>query len=165
MKIIEKFLSGLEQKVDKDLIFKFFIVFSRFEYALKRAKYLKSNNNRVQPDWDVFALKLNRNLVQETSPEIKDAIDYFKNNPPKQQIVTPNGDLGWNIVGNTQQLNNKQLLEYIRRVRNNLFHGGKFQDGPVAEPARNEDLLKNSLIILNSCLEIDANVKFFFLDI
>ena len=46
-----------------------------------------------------------------------------------------------------------QVLDLIRRVRNNLFHGGKFNDAHSG-PGRNELLLRHSLAILHRCLEL-----------
>ena len=43
----------------------------------------------------------------------------------------------------------------ITRVRNNFFHGGKYNDLVVVDSLRNTDLLRHSLIILNECLELD----------
>ena len=39
---------------DRDLVFRFFAVFSRFEYALKRSGFLKYQE-RAEADWDAYA--------------------------------------------------------------------------------------------------------------
>jgi len=39
---------------DKDLVFRFFAVFSRFEYALKRGEFLKKQE-QAEVDWDAYA--------------------------------------------------------------------------------------------------------------
>ena len=44
----------------------------------------------------------------------------------------------------------KFLFLLIRRVRNNLFHGGKF-NGKWFEPERSEALLQHGLVILRHC--------------
>jgi hypothetical protein len=41
-------------RIDKGLVLEFFGVFSRFEYALKRAGFATGNERRVGPDWDCF---------------------------------------------------------------------------------------------------------------
>lgn len=46
----------------------------------------------------------------------------------------------------------QKILILIRRVRNNLFHGGKF-NGEWFEPERSEALMRNALIILRACGE------------
>jgi hypothetical protein len=52
------------------------------------------------------------------------------------------------------------LLEEIRTVRNNLFHGGKF----ASEPSRDRELLEHSIVILNAVLELDPDVMREFRD-
>lgn len=42
------------------------------------------------------------------------------------------------------------VLLLICRVRNNLFHGGKF-NGRWFEPQRSEELMRYALIILRAC--------------
>jgi len=49
------------------------------------------------------------------------------------------------------------VLQYVRRVRNNLFHGGKF-NGRWFEPERSAELLIHCLTILNACLEVSPEV-------
>lgn len=52
----------------------------------------------------------------------------------------------------------KKILILIRRVRNNLFHGGKF-NGEWFEPERSEALMRNALIILRACGESHHEVS------
>lgn len=40
------------------------------------------------------------------------------------------------------------VIELLKTVRNNLFHGGKYPDGPVEEIARNREILRASLVVL-----------------
>ena len=47
------------------------------------------------------------------------------------------------------------LLENVKMVRNNLFHGGKHME----EPARDNTLLESSLIVLAACLRWNSEVK------
>ena len=52
------------------------------------------------------------------------------------------------------------LLIFVRRVRNNLFHGGKHGNIVVdRNTARTERLLKESLIILDACLGLNSDVN------
>jgi hypothetical protein len=39
-------------------------------------------------------------------------------------------------------------------VRNNLFHGGKFADGSIENPDRNEQLLRVSLRVMHGILDL-----------
>jgi len=46
----------------------------------------------------------------------------------------------------------EEVLLSVRTVRNNVFHGGEFPDGPVAEPLRDERLVGDYLALLNALL-------------
>jgi len=50
------------------------------------------------------------------------------------------------------------VLAYVRRVRNNLFHGGKF-NGHWFEPQRSGELLTHSLCILRGAIDLHAEVS------
>ncbi len=68
------------------------------------------------------------------------------------------GNITWSDSAPTQVNDTDLLLLYVRRVRNNLFHGGKF-NGNWFAPQRSEELLKSSIIVLRRALEMNANVK------
>lgn len=78
-------------------------------------------------------------------------------NPPKKQIVE-GGVLGWSASTPQTDLQSDRLLIYVRRVRNNLFHGGKF-NGRWFEPERSTVLMQHSLTILNACLAASPAVS------
>jgi hypothetical protein len=56
------------------------------------------------------------------------------------------------------------LTDMVCTVRNNLFHGGKFPFARIKDPARDPDLLKHSLTILEACLELNPKVKGKFME-
>lgn len=153
----EKLLS--ESGIDKALCISFFFAFSRFEYALKRVGYRTIDKKRkVSANWDAFANAHEDHWGEGLPPEARAAFQYFDQNPPKEQICV-NGSLVW-----ADRPGNQRLLDYllmVRRVRNNFFHGGKYPPPNDAgtEPARNRDLLINSLQILDHCLKLDATVQ------
>lgn len=76
---------------------------------------------------------------------------------PKRQIVD-GGNLAWAPAAPSTDLRSDLVLTYVRRVRNNLFHGGKF-NGRWFQPQRSEQLLKHSLTILHACLAASKNVN------
>lgn len=79
----------------------------------------------------------------------------------KQVVV--DGRLAWGTVGPDESLSEaEQLLLYVRRVRNNLFHGGKFSAELFEDTERQEQLLRNSLVILSACLSLSPDVRGFF---
>jgi hypothetical protein len=52
---------------DKDLVFRFFAFFSRFEYALKRGEFLKKQEE-AEADWDAYANQLRGQFATVESP-------------------------------------------------------------------------------------------------
>ncbi len=143
---------------NKDLIIAFFVEFSRFEYALKRAGYIE-NNNRASADWDKFANNIQKKTqLSELKNKISE-VNYLLENPPKKQICKDN-KLGWvDAERDCDKSEIHWMLDLVKVVRNNLFHGGKFPYGPVKDPARDTKLLKGSLAVLDECLRLDKKVR------
>ncbi len=145
----------------RKLAWHFFVFFSRMEYALKRSgRYLKPGSADAQPNWDKFGSEHDGDFKPDDLPELKRAVEYFRQNPPRKQIVV-GGGLNWSApqsyAANEPLL--KWLLLMIRCVRNNLFHGGKFPMIPISDPSRDRDLLVNAIIILRAALALDVNVQ------
>lgn len=141
---------------DRELVFKFFTVFSLFEYALKNAGFCDlGRHNEAQPDWPRFARSIEPQFNPNASPELSSAVSYMLNRPVMRQVIRNNslvflhrtrprgiGDVEW-------------LSILIRGVRNNLFHGGKFRyDRP-----RDTELIINALIILESWSHCHKDVE------
>jgi len=61
---------------------------------------------------------------------------------PKKQVYS-NKALQWNDVAQEAENENDLILLYVRRLRNNLFHGGKF-DGRFFDPERSRESTINS---------------------
>jgi hypothetical protein len=66
----------------------FFILFSRFECALKRAKYIQADASAA---WDRFGKELGREFFDQVKATGK--AKTLLENPPKKQVVA-NGGLG-----------------------------------------------------------------------
>ena len=137
-------------------VIKFFLIFSRFEYALKRAGYLR-NRKYAEPDWDSFSDKINDYLPSQKNEyyEFRNAVDYLNKYPPKKQIVNKeeNGIKSLGSLVSKPRGNEAHVLStYIRRIRNNLFHGAKIP----FDPKRDSKLIKNATTILTHFLELDA---------
>ncbi|NPD44253.1 hypothetical protein [Lentimicrobium sp. S6] len=145
----------------KSILFDFFITFARLECALKNTeRFLKPNKAEV--NWDEYAKFLSGPFKVENSDEIKNAVNFILNAPPRKQ-ANNEGYLVWEegIVDNNASLTYK-LSIYIRRIRNNVLHGGKF-NGDYNPESRNYKLINYSLIILNNWLELDKEVNTNFL--
>ena len=74
------------------------------------------------------------------------AATFILDQPPKKQ--GPNGDnkIIWVEVAASDK-SAQALFGHIRRMRNNLYHGGKF-NGTWFEPERSELLLGHGLTVL-----------------
>jgi len=147
---------------NKELIYKFFYHFSRFEFALKTTGYILSNDNNVLPDWDRFAKSIDQKyeLIEIKSEEFQKSIKYFFEQPPKKQIINSSGTLDWEEYKPKKvQHSFKELLMLVRRVRNSFFHGGKFISGSIIGSERDTTLIEYGLIILKNCLELNQEVK------
>jgi hypothetical protein len=139
------------------LAFEFFKTFARFEYALKATGFHAGNGRKAETNWDAFAKSLNWLFEKQHEGELGEAVRYILEQPPKVQMVNAAGELEWADVPETGPIA-RQLLLYVRRVRNNLFHGGKF-NGHWFAPERSEPLMRHSLTVLQACLEASRDVK------
>jgi hypothetical protein len=138
--------------VPHHLAVEFLATFARFEFALKKAGYLQGDDSRVSPDWDSFARDVAKLDAAVMAP-ILDACQYLQQHPPKKQIL-PNGQLRWVERQGTSGSAIGDVLLSVRTVRNNVFHGGTFPDGPVAEPLRDEQLIRDCLAVLEALLKL-----------
>ena len=139
-----------------DLAFKFFKVFSRFEYALKAAGFHKGEGP-AEANWDMFAAAIEPQLGHVTSRSVNGAIAFLLAEPPKKQFIGATG-LEWKVVPASQGSPAKDLFAYIRRVRNNLFHGGKF-NGHWFAPERSEQLLNACITVMQWSVENNPRVR------
>lgn len=145
-----------------ELAVSFFVVFSRFECAMKRiGVYAKGGEMGVDADWDRLAadlgkLFLDRVVGMKIAPVLIDK-------PPKKQIKLADGNLGWRDMGSVK--NTQDLFLAIRRARNNLIHGGKYRDDGsgyaniVDGAERDDDLLNQSMAILRLVLESRPDLR------
>lgn len=140
----------MPEELDK-LAFSFFKLFAQYEYALKAMQYARSGaGGQAEPEWDKFSNEIGRLVLDEPDGEILDAINYLFDHPPKKQILK-DGVLSWQNV-NIAERSPQILFSHIRRVRNNLYHGGKF-NGRWFDPDRSEELISKSLLVLQALQE------------
>ena len=165
MKNINKFRANVEDSIPEGVVLmqNFFFTFSRFECALKNTPKYLTGNTEAKPNWDVFANDISQKFNVNVNKKVKGAVDYIIGEPPRKQINIK-GNLVWqeSLVNTNATLTNK-LSVYIRRVRNNLMHGGKF-NGNYNPETRNFQLINSSLILLDYFLELDTDVKTNFLN-
>ncbi|MNH75820.1 hypothetical protein D3C81_464360 [compost metagenome] len=161
--LVEQALGGDLPKLAVD----FFVVFARFECALKRSiTYAALDREKVSADWDGFARDLGNSFLEEVIAQ--EMAPDLVNRPPKQQVMLPDeGGLGWRETPVVR--NSAELFVAIRRARNNLVHGAKYRDGAtghvdlVEGSERDNMLLDQSLAVLGLALERSPDVQRFFL--
>lgn len=138
----------------KRLAFDFFYWFSRFEFALKEAGYLKSTEEgaKAEVSWDRFIEK-NRDAYR-LAPAGQALIDA----KPQRQIVA-DGELTFRDVSfNAGATNLERVVRLANTVRNNLFHGGKHGSDYWDEPDRMRDLLTTTIKAIDD-LAVQAGLQ------
>lgn len=138
------------------LSYKFFQEFARYEYCLK-ATGIRPLKKNAEADWDEYAKQVKHVFDAPTPIEFREAIEYFLEHPPKKQIVR-DGILAWDETPLQEKNIAIKIFILIRRLRNNLFHGGKF-NGEWFEPERSEALMRHALIILEVCGQTHQKVR------
>ena len=157
-----------ETRADRELLLTFFLTFARFEYALKASGLFKRPNRHrndvsrppeAQPDWDTFAVSLRGVFRTDKTESLKSACEYIFDCPPWKQVIINDG-IAWETpVRPQQEWDIKFILRMVRCVRNNLFHGGKYNFDVHEDTARTERLLSSSLTVLKECLDLAPAVK------
>lgn len=129
----------------------FFRIFSRFEFALKANGFVRSRNDAPEANWDDFANRLGSEFYTKIRND--NVAPTLLTSPPKAQDYTA-GYLVWR--DRSQPQNVQDLFGAVRRVRNNLFHGGK-SGNPDSQ--RDERLIAEVIAVLESALGTHAEVR------
>jgi hypothetical protein len=138
--------------VPRELTLDFLATFARFEFALKKAGYAQGDDSKVLPDWDSFGRDVAKLDAALLAP-VLNSCQYLQQHPPRKQVLQK-GALHWVARQGTSGSAIGDVLLSVRTVRNNVFHGGKFPEGPVAEPLRDEALIRDCLTVLKGLLEL-----------
>lgn len=144
-------------RFDRDLVFKFFTVFSLFEHALKNAGFVTPANkhNDAQPNWDKFAVDIEGEFNPKATPELEAAVTYMLAKPVMRQVVK---ETQLEFFERSKPENQKEIVwisVLVRGVRNNLFHGAKFR----YDPDRDSELIRYSLVILEAWAHCNKDVE------
>lgn len=135
----------------------FFREFARCEYCLKAVGLREPKRRDPTADWGAFAGQVQSVFDHPPSQEVADAIHYYLNTPPKKQVVR-NSLLDWEASEPAHKNQAELVLRLVCRVRNNLFHGGKF-NGHWFEPQRSEELLRHGLAVLRAVVSAHPSVR------
>ena len=151
--------------INRELVLEFFLAFSCFEFALKNAGFAQPRVRKngklpsVDPGWDLFGASVRAAFHRNRNPDLNRACEYMLDNPPLEQVLIETG-LAWETNNPCESVSEVEcLLRLVRRVRNNLFHGGKFSSEAFEDTSRQEMLLKSCLVILTECLEVAPQVR------
>jgi len=137
----------------------FFALFARFEYAMKATGIRQARKSgAVEANWNSLAEDVGPQLMDSPIEEIRQACTYLLTQPPKRQDLKGNS-LVWSAVPANQGSDAKDLFVYICRVRNNLFHGGKFRGQYLADPERSSQLIDASTTVLNAVLQLRPRLQ------
>ncbi|MFI5300069.1 MAG: hypothetical protein ACHREM_18435 [Polyangiales bacterium] len=146
-------------------MFTFFAAFSRFEYALKSVGLRmapRNTSDAAEPDWDRFASTISADFKARLNADesLRTAVDELVKEPPKKQLH----DLSWVDVppqGDACGAHNVILI--ARRVRNNLFHGGK-AERQTSDVVRDNQLVEYTLVVLDRALACHDGVRTRFVE-
>lgn len=139
--------------IDRERLGQFFLLFARFEFALKAAGYAKSGRNGAEVDWGKTATAVTERVLPPETHELANAIAYLEESPPKQQVLTEN-TLRWEPRPAPKKYSRARgLLFYVKGARNNLMHGAKFLAKEAEDPDRDRKLLEASESVIAACLD------------
>lgn len=139
---MENLLSHLSlDQNSKDTILEFLLYFSRFEYAMKCCnKFWYSKDGIWSPNWKKLKEQINENSIKEYKwVEIPTLLAESPRKMTEQNKFELESVPRW-------------VIDSIKVVRNNLFHGGKYT-GDKLDSNRNMKLIKESLIVLRFIIE------------
>jgi hypothetical protein len=130
--------------------FDLFAVFQRFEYAMKRGGFRKTD--KPEAAWWTFAAAMPPDFFDRMR-QSADAEILFSD--PPDRLVMSGTSVDWSKAP-APVTNVVELFASISTVRNNLFHGDKSHDY-----GRDDKLVVAALYILNSAYEaIETDAEF-----
>ena len=134
----------------------FFKIMMRLEYALKVIGFGKMDGDRIEICWDRYA---NERFGKDGFKAIREnkKAKTLIDTPPKKQVIKQDGKLDFRDVAKVTSV--QELLGAVRRVRNNLFHGGKSGD---PDHDRNDALIAEATCVITEMLLADEDLRITF---
>ena len=127
----------------------------RFEYALKKNEYYIANNKNiiVETNFDKFTKQFKNTSLP---PHLKDFLSYLDENPVGKLMAT--GE--YMRKKETAKSDLTRLVSYLRRIRNNLFHGTKHPNlGKYEEGSRGATLINLGIQAIDFLVTIDNKIE------
>jgi hypothetical protein len=120
---------------------------------------VKGGNDSAFPHWDKFATTKKDQFKKDKTKELQAAVEYILLNPPMKQVLR-NGNLMWEAnLPNDGKSETEIIFVLVRRIRNNLFHGGKHNLSVFEDNERTTSLLRSALLIVKEGMSILQDVK------
>lgn len=137
-----------------------FWTFAQMEYALKAVKAFRTvkKDRSVGPNWRKFAETIDADFNNNQDANFTEAVNFLINKPPGRQIQNDLKELHWDYTPCNGTCRADVILAHVRRVRNNLFHGGKFH-GVYHTGERAEELLTHSLCVMHVSVNLHEEVR------
>lgn len=143
----------------RDLACEFLGTFARFEYALKARGFARGDDAKVEADWDTFARRIDALFNMRQDQTVAEAVEYLLLKPPKKQVLVGERIQFVDVPPDGNLPRAERVLLMVRRVRNNLFHGGKFLQVEDANSDRDGLLVEYALVVLLACIPLHADVS------
>jgi len=143
-------------ELDKEILkasLEYLFWFSRFEYTLKQNKFLRNKKveDRAAPDWHAFIDYYYKQYVLT-----KYSKELIKLAPKQEVIKNKSLELKWTKV---KKCSDKEplctVINLLKTVRNNLFHGGKHSSENNIQKKRNLKLIQISILVIQEIADID----------
>jgi hypothetical protein len=145
-----------EQYFNPHLAYRFFATFARLEFALKESGRCQIAHGVVVPDWRKYCQELDDLTLDLSHGGLEASLKELTDDEcaPLKEMVC--GNDRWGTVPLPKGSAVRRSIESIKRVRNNLFHGGKY--GPYSS-VRNDSLMSHSLTVLAFLVEQVPDVQ------
>lgn len=145
---------------DRERVFRFLAAFSRWECALKHSGFARAGRHgQAEPDWTGFAVAHEGQIAALKTVAFTAARNALLAAPPMRQ--EPVGDqLRWQPnPQRAEETSAAYLFRIVKDVRNNLFHGGKFAEGPAPELARDRNLIDYATSVLELTADLHPGIR------
>lgn len=148
---------GYLMHVASELAYQFLRVFARLEFALKGVSaYCQGNEGtKASANWAAFSAHVGPALATELAAHPEWRL-VLLDHPPQKEVVR-HGVAVFEPRALGGGMPETLLLEAVRRVRNNLFHGGK--ENPERWPGHDTALITVSLEVLQVAADAEPAVR------
>jgi hypothetical protein len=128
----------------------------RLEYTLKTSQFVRATNSGLEVLWDSYIKERLPGNFFESVHKLGLAPTLIES-PPSKQTLNEQNEL--DFKPSISPTTNAELFIAIRRLRNNLFHGGKSGD---PDHARNDELIEQALALIDFMLKTDDDLRQIF---